>query len=107
VWVTEEDCQSRVDTQLGVLSHLGTLVPGQGPPELIWQCRDAGSDGIAHTLRAVPGQGRSVLGPRLAVFFHARQVQEHGEAGWALNKYADGRTVQGEDTVGEGSSGLD
>ena len=34
VRVAEEDLQPRVDAQLRMLSHLSTLVPGQGPAQL-------------------------------------------------------------------------
>src|SRR5437868_2766115 len=63
-----------------MLSHLRALVPGQRSAQLVRQGRDGGSDCVADTLGTVPGQGRSVLDSRLAVIFHAGQVQEHGEA---------------------------
>jgi transcriptional regulator with XRE-family HTH domain len=99
VQVAKEDGQSRVDAQLGMLSHLRALVPGQRSAQLVRQGRDGGSDCVADTLGTVPGQGRSVLDSRLAVIFHAGQVQEHGEPRCTLDKYADRGAVQTEDQV--------
>src|ERR1039458_3136281 len=40
VRIAEVDGEVRCDPELRVLSHLGTLIPRQRPPELLGQCRD-------------------------------------------------------------------
>jgi hypothetical protein len=69
------DRQAGIDAQLGVLGHLGALVPGQRPAQLLGQCLDRVGDGVPDGLGAVPGQRRAVLDPGLvAVSVHAGQV---------------------------------
>src|SRR5262249_20744478 len=70
VRVTEEDLQARVDAQLRMLSHLSTLVPGQGPTQLFGQSDDARRDGRSHSLGTVTREGRAILHPLRAVIRH-------------------------------------
>src|SRR4030095_3256021 len=46
VRVTAVDRQADVDAQLGMLGHLGALVPGQGAAQLVGQRRDRGGDRV-------------------------------------------------------------
>jgi hypothetical protein len=49
-----------------------------------------GGDRVADGFGAVTGQGRPILHPRLiAVAAHARQVQQHREAGFAFDQRPD------------------
>src|SRR5207302_3012416 len=91
--------EAGVDAELGVLSQLGALVPGQGSPQLVGQGRDGGSDRVSHSLRAVPSKRRTILGPGAAVVFHARQVEQHGEPGSPFDKGADGGAIEANDEV--------
>jgi hypothetical protein len=71
--VAEVDRETGVDAQLGVLSHLGALVPGQRSSQLFGERRDRGGDRVADGFRAVPGECRPVLCPWLpAVAVHTR-----------------------------------
>ena len=91
VGVTEVDVEVGIDSQLGVLGHLRALVPGQRAAQLLGQRGDRRGDGVAHGLGAVPGQGRAILDSgHLAVAGHGGQVQQHREAGAALDEGADG-----------------
>ena len=91
VGVTEVDVEVGIDSQLGVLGHLGALVPGQRAAQLLGQRGDRRGDGVAHGLGAVPGQGRAIVDSGLlAVAGHGGQVQQHREAGAALDEGADG-----------------
>ena len=73
-----------------VLGHLGALIPGQRPAQLLGQRDDRGGDRVADSLGAVPGQRRPVLGPRLcAVTFYPGQVQQHRESGRPLDERPD------------------
>jgi len=90
VRVTEVDVQSGVDAELGVLGHLGALVPGQRATELSGQRGDHSGDLVADCFGSVPGERRPVLQARpVAVAFHPRQVQQEREAGRALDERAD------------------
>jgi hypothetical protein len=51
--VAEEDLKAGVDAQLGVLCHLGSLVPGQRPTQLLRQRRDVRGNRSPHRLGAV------------------------------------------------------
>lgn len=53
VGIAEVDGQSGVDAQLGVLGHLGSLVPGQRTSQLFGQGDDGGGDGVTDGLGAV------------------------------------------------------
>jgi hypothetical protein len=63
VWITEVDRDAGVDAQLGVLCHLGALVPGQGLAQVLGQGRDLGGDRIPDSFGPMPGQRRPVLDP--------------------------------------------
>jgi hypothetical protein len=76
VRVAKVHLEAGVDAELGVLRQLDALIPGQGSPQLFGQGRDGGSDGVSHSLRAVPGERSAVLEPGAAVVVHARQVQQ-------------------------------
>ena len=91
--------QAGVDAQLRVLRHLRALVPGQRAAQLLGQRGDRGGDRVADRLGAVAGERGAVLDPRPAVPVHRRQVQQHGEAGGALDQRADRRAVQAEDQI--------
>src|ERR1039458_7696480 len=55
--VAEVDGEAGVDTQLGVLGHLGALIPCKRPAELSGQGRNRGGDRVPDRLSAVAGQG--------------------------------------------------
>src|SRR5213076_2839506 len=77
VRITEVDREPGVDAELRVLSHLGPLVPGEGPTELFGQCFDHPGDLVADGLGAVPSERWPVLPPwLLTVAFHWRKVQQ-------------------------------
>ena len=100
VRVAEVDFHPRVDPQPGVLTHLGSLIPGQRPPQLLQQDDDRARDGVAHRFSAVAGQCRSVLDARSsAVIRHARQVKQHREPRGTLHQRANRGTAQAQDEV--------
>src|SRR6266545_5952208 len=75
--VAEIDLEAGVDAQLGVLGHLGALVPGERAAQLLGQRRDRRGDRVADSFGAVAGERGPVLLPRLAaVALHARQGQQ-------------------------------
>src|SRR4051812_22746227 len=61
VRVAEVDMDPGVDPQMGVLSHLRALVPGQRLPQVLGQGGDRARDGIAHRLGTMAGERRSIL----------------------------------------------
>src|SRR5437773_7798015 len=80
--------------------HLGALVPGERAAQLLGQRRDRGGDRVADGFGAVTGERRPVLLPRLAaVALHAWQVQQHREAGAALDQRPDRRALEPQDQV--------
>jgi hypothetical protein len=88
------------DPQLGVLGHLGALVPGQRPAQLFGQRGDRGGDRVTDRRPgAMPGQRRTVLDPGAIAAVHRRQMQQHREAAAALDQGADCGTAQPEDQV--------
>src|SRR5215204_2259017 len=97
--VAEVDGQPGVDAQLRVLGHLGALVPGQRATKLFWKGRDRGRDRVADGLGPVPGQRGTVMDPGMAMALHAGQVQQHREAGAALDQRPDRRAAQPEDEI--------
>ena len=98
--VAEVNGQSGVDPQLGVLGHLGALVPGERAAQLAWEGADGGGYGIPDGFSAVTRQGGAVLDPGLVtVAVHRREVQEHGEPGRPLDQGADGGAVEPDDEV--------
>ena len=56
-----------VDPQLGVLGHLGALVPGQRAAQLLRQRCDRAGDRVTDRLGAVAGERGTVLHPRAIV----------------------------------------
>src|SRR5262249_28067225 len=63
--IAEVDVQTGCDLEVGVPGHLHAAVPGERTTELGGKTRDRRDDGIAHGLRAVAGECRPVLDPRL------------------------------------------
>src|SRR5207248_7621349 len=89
-----------VDTQLGMLGHLGALIPDERAAQLLGQRRDRRGDRVADGLGSVPGERRPVLLPRLAaVALPARQVQQQREAGAALDQRPDRGALEAQDQV--------
>jgi hypothetical protein len=99
VRVAEIHLEAGVDAELGVLRQLGALVPGQGYPQLFGQGGDGGGDRVSDRLGAVPGERRTVVGPGAAVVWHARQVQQHGEAGGPFDQSAVGGALKANNEV--------
>ena len=98
--VAEVDIEIGVYSELSVLGHLGSLVPGQRLAELLRQGGDRLSDRVADGLGAMTGErGPVVDSLLLAVAWHAGKVQQHREPGRALNKRPDRGTLQSEDQV--------
>ena len=97
--VAEVDWQSCCDSQLDVLSHLGTLIPCQRPTQLLRQCDDRASDGVSDRIRAVAGESRTVLYPGLPEARHAWQMQEHRESGAAFDEGTNRGAVQPENQI--------
>jgi hypothetical protein len=81
---------------LDVLSHLGTLVPGQPSAQLLRQRDDRGGDGVSDGFRAVAGERRTVFNPGLAECRHAWQMQEHRESGATFDEGANRRAFEPE-----------
>lgn len=78
--ITEVDLHASIDSQTGVLCHLGSLITGQQATELFKQSYDGTRDGVANSLRAMTGESRSVLHPLLtAVSRQAGKMQQHVE----------------------------
>jgi hypothetical protein len=99
-WIAEVDLEAGVDAQLGVLGHLCSLIPGQGPAELVGQFGDDLSDRVSHGFGAVTGERWAVLHRWFgAVAFHAWQVQQHREPCGALDEGSDRRVVQPDDEI--------
>ena len=73
VWIAEVDGDARGDGEVGVIGHLGALVPGDRSAQLVGQRRDRS----AH--RGVHRGGRAV----------SVQVQQEHQAGGALDQRAD------------------
>jgi hypothetical protein len=111
VRVAEVDVDPGLHGELGVLSHLRPLVPGQGAAELLGQAADRLGDGVTDGLRSMAGEGRTVLDAGFAaVAIHAGQVQERGEPRRPLDEGPDRRAVETKDEIalpmaGNGSVG--
>gem|GEM_PF-2975385 len=89
-----------INAKLRLMCHFGTLVPSQRASQVSRQAPDRPGDGIPDCLGAVTGEGRSVFdGFTRPVPFHARQMQEHGEAGRAFDQSSDRRTSKAENEV--------
>ena len=98
--VAEVNVEIGVYSELSVLGHLGSLVPGQGAAQLFGQGGDRLSDRVADGLGAMARKRGPVLDPLLlAVAWHAGKVQQHRESRGALNKGPDRGTLQSEDQV--------
>ena len=82
-----------------MLCHLGALVPGKRPPQLLRQRRDRGCDGVADGLSAVARQRRTVVLSEPTVSFHAGQWEHHREPGGAFDQGPDSGAVQAHDEV--------
>ena len=54
--VAEVDVEVGIFAELGMLRHLGALVPRQRPAELVGQSRDRHSDLFTHGLGAMAGE---------------------------------------------------
>ena len=79
--IAEVDRQIGVDPELGVLSHLRALVPGQRSSQLFRQGRNRSGDRVANSLGAVACESGAVLGAgKIAVAIHPRQVHQNGES---------------------------
>jgi hypothetical protein len=100
VRITEVDLHTRVNLQTCVLSRLSSLIPSQRPTQLLRQGDDRVRDGVAHCLGTMSAECRSVLHTNLvAMFRHARQVQQQGEARRALHQGADCGTTKTHDEI--------
>ena len=98
--IAEEDRQAGVYSQLSMLSHLSTLVPGQRSAQLLRQIRDRGGDRVSNGLGAVACESGSVLGAGLiAMAIHPGQVHQYGESCAALDEGPDCRAIQPKDEV--------
>jgi hypothetical protein len=75
LWGRRSRPEPGVDPQAGVLRHLGSLIPGQGPTELRGQRGDRARNGVADRLGAMPGERGPVLHANAGVMArHARQL---------------------------------
>ena len=84
--VAEVDVKIGVYAELSVLGHLGSLVPGQGTAELMWQGGDRRSDRVAYGLGAMTGKRGPVVDPLLfSVAWHGWKMQQHRESGGPLH----------------------
>ena len=98
--VAEVDVEIGVYSELSVLCHLGSLVPGQRAAQLFGQGGDRLSDSVSDCLGAMTGEWGPVVDPLLlAVSWHAGKMQQHRESRGALNKRPDRGTLQSEDQV--------
>ena len=83
-----------------MLSHLGSLIPGQRLTKRPGQLAHGVDDGRANGLCTVAGQWRAVLDPLPPLIsLLARQVQQHREARAAFDESADRRAVQAKDEI--------
>ena len=98
--IAEVDLHARIDLQAGVLGHLGPLIPGQRPAELLGQGDDRARDGVANRLGAMAGERGSVLHTRRAAMpCQAGKMQQHREPRRAFDEGADRRAAQAEDEI--------
>ena len=61
-WIAEVDLDSRIDLETTVLSHFGSLIPGQRTTQFFGQGDDGARDRIAHSFSSVSRERRPVLG---------------------------------------------
>ncbi|GAC1679664.1 MAG: hypothetical protein NVS9B2_30660 [Steroidobacteraceae bacterium] len=61
LWVAEVDLDTRIDLETIVLSHFGSLIPGQRATQLFGQVDDSARDRVAHGFSPVSRKRRSVL----------------------------------------------
>jgi len=88
--IAEVDRQARVDPELGVLSHLHSLVPGQRFAQVVWQHRNRGSNRVANRLGAMASESGSILRAEpMAVATHPGEVHQHRESSAALDQRPD------------------
>ena len=83
-----------------LLSHLSSLIPSQRPTQLLRQGDNRSRNGVAHRLGTMSGECGSVLHASLvAMFRHARQVQQQSEARHAFYQGADRGTAKAQDEI--------
>src|SRR4029077_2755340 len=94
------DLESRIDLETTVLSHFGSLIPGQRTPQFFGQGNDGTHDRVAHSFGSVSRERRSAFGAR--TFAMSRQpgkVQQHRKACGSFDQRADRRTVETDNQV--------
>ena len=98
--IAEVDLHARIDLQACVLSQLSSLIPSQRSTQLLRQGDDRACDGVAHRFSTMSGECGSVLHASfVAMAYHARQVQQQGEACRALHQGADRGTTKTQDEI--------
>src|SRR5665213_2146534 len=63
-WVAKVDLDSRIDLETAVLSHFGSLIPGQRATQLFGQGDDGARDRVAHSFGSVSRECSSAVGAR-------------------------------------------
>ena len=95
-----QDLQTSINLQARVLSHLGSLVPSQRSSQLLGQGSNRARDCLAYSFGSMAGERRTILyASFLAVTYHARQVQQHGEPRLALDQGSNGGAAKTENEI--------
>ncbi|SFD52835.1 hypothetical protein SAMN05428997_13166 [Bosea sp. CRIB-10] len=98
--IAKVDFQPTLDAEPCVLSHLGSLIPGQRLTKRRGQLAHGLYDGRANGFCSVSGKWRTVLDPlSTQISLLARQVQQHRAARAAFDESADRRAVQAQDEI--------
>ncbi|CAA0096447.1 Uncharacterised protein [Starkeya nomas] len=98
--IAEVDFQSALDAKPCVLSHLGSLTPGQRLTKRPGQFAHGLDDRRANGFSTVSGKRRAILDPLFTLIpLLARQVQQHRDARAAFDESADRRAVQAQDEI--------
>jgi hypothetical protein len=98
--ITEVDLYAGIDSQVRVLRHLCSLVPGQRSSQLLGQGHDCPGDSITSRFGPVTGECRAILDAQATtVACHARQMEQKREACRAFNESTDCRTSQSQDEI--------
>jgi len=100
VWIAEVNLHASIDLEARMLSHLGSLIPGQRPSQLFGQGSDRARNRFAHCLSSMASKCWPVLDASFpAVTYHARQVQQHGEARRTFHQSSDRGAAEPQDEI--------
>src|SRR5271154_2024725 len=98
--VAEVDLQSSINSQVYMLRHLCSLIPGQGLANLLGQSDDGACDSCADRFCTMTGKRGSVFDAcDFAIGCHAWQMQQEREPRRAFYQSANRRTAQTENEI--------